>query len=90
MYFNSVNGKCQMKLGIKSILITGGSGKIGKVAIPRLLEAGFKLRAIQLPDEPVEAEGVETITGTLSDEQFVEEAIEWPAPVFSSSCYESI
>ena len=63
-------------LNIKNILITGGSGKIGRAAIPELLKAGYKLRAIQLPDEPVEAEGLETVTGTLADEQIVEKAIE--------------
>ncbi|MCK4628337.1 MAG: NAD(P)-dependent oxidoreductase, partial [Sedimentisphaerales bacterium] len=63
-------------LNIKNILITGGSGKIGRAAIPELLKAGYKLRAFQLPDEPVEAEGLETITGTLADEQIVEKAIE--------------
>ena len=64
------------KLGIKKVLITGGSGKIGRKVIPQLLGAGYELRAIQLPDEPVEAEGVETVTGTVSDERLVEEAIE--------------
>ena len=65
-----------MKLGIKNVLITGGSGKIGRMGIPELINAGYKLRAIQLPDEPVETEGVETVTGTLSDEKLVENAIE--------------
>lgn len=63
-------------LGIKNILITGGSGKIGRATIPQLLKAGFKLRAVQLPDEPVGVQGVETTTGTLADEQFVEKAVE--------------
>ena len=64
-----------LKLGIKNVLITGGSGKIGRKVIPELIKAGYKLRAIQLPDEPVEIEGVETVTGTLSDEELVEKAI---------------
>ena len=63
-------------MNVKNILLTGGSGKIGMKTIPELLKAGYKLRAIQLPDEPVEVEGVETVTGTLSDEQMVEKAIE--------------
>ena len=65
-----------MKLGIKNILVTGGSGKIGRSVIPELIDAGYRLRAMQLPDEPVEVNGVETITGTLSDEKLVEKAIE--------------
>ena len=65
-----------MNLSIKNILITGGSGKIGRATIPELLKAGYKLRAIQLPDEPIDVEGIETITGTLADEQMVEKAIE--------------
>ena len=64
-----------LKLGVKNVLITGGSGKIGRMAIPELINAGYTLRAIQLPDEPVETEGVETVTGTLSDEELVEKAI---------------
>ena len=64
------------KLNIKNVLITGGSGKIGRAAIPELLDAGFKLRAIQLPDEPVDVQGVETVTGTLADETLVERLIE--------------
>ena len=63
------------RLKIKNILITGGSGKIGRKIIPELLKAGYKLRAIQLPDEPVKVKGIETVTGTLSDEQMVEKAI---------------
>ena len=64
-----------MNLKIKNILITGGSGKVGRAAIPQLIKAGYKLRAIQLPDEPVNIDGIETVTGTLADEQMVEKAI---------------
>ena len=67
---------CFMNLKIKNILITGGSGKVGRAVIPQLLKAGYKLRATQLPDEPVDINGIETVTGTLSDEQMVEKAIE--------------
>ena len=67
---------CLMKnLGIKNILITGGSGKIGRAVIPELIRAGYKLRAIQLPDELVDVPAVETVTGTLADENMVEEAV---------------
>ena len=52
-------------LGIKNILITGGSGKIGTATIPQLLKAGFKLRAVQLPDEPVEVEGLHVLLGRV-------------------------
>ena len=62
-------------LGVKNILITGGSGKIGKHTIPELLKAGYKLRAIELPEDPVELDGIEKITGSLSNEKLVKDAI---------------
>jgi UDP-glucose 4-epimerase len=64
------------KLNIKNVLITGGGGKIGRAAIPKLLDAGFRLRATQLPDEPVDFEDVERVTGTLADETLVETLME--------------
>ena len=63
IYFKNGDGTLK-KSGIKNILITGGSGKVGKAVIPQLLQAGYKLRAIQLREESVDVDGVETITGT--------------------------
>lgn len=63
-----MKGRSMKKLNIKNILITGGSGKIGRAVIPELIRAGYKLRAIQLSDELVDVPAVETVTGTLADE----------------------
>ena len=47
------------KLGIKNILVAGGSDKIGRAVLPELLKAGYKIRAIQYSHDPVEVKGVE-------------------------------
>jgi len=64
------------KLGVKNILVTGGSGKIGKAALPEILKAGYKVRAIQFLPDPIEIEGVEFIEGTLTDPDLGERALE--------------
>ena len=64
------------KLRIKNILVTGGSGKIGKAAVPEIIKAGYKVRAIQFQDERVMAKGVEIIQGTLSDPNLPKKALE--------------
>ena len=63
-------------LEVKNLLITGGSGKIGRNVLPELLAAGYKVRAVQLPNEPVDCKDVEKITGSISDEKFVEKAMD--------------
>ena len=63
------------KLGIRNVLLTGASGKIGGAAIPELLKAGFSMRAVE-HEEPVTAEGVEVICGDIGDPAFAPAAIE--------------
>jgi len=64
------------RIGIKNLLVTGGSGKIGKSALPELVEAGYRIRAIQLPGEPVTADGVEVMEGSLADPTLAARAIQ--------------
>lgn len=61
-------------LGVKNILVTGGSGKIGRSALPELVKAGYKVRAIQF-EEPINVEGVEIMQGTLADTTLPDRAI---------------
>jgi nucleoside-diphosphate-sugar epimerase len=63
-------------LRVKNVLVTGGSGKIGKAALPELVKAGYSIRAIQLPEEPVDVDGVEVMEGTLADPTLADRAIE--------------
>jgi len=63
------------KLGIKAVLVTGGSGKVGKALLPELTKAGYSVRAIQF-ERPVEAEGVEVMEGDLRDTYLAARAIE--------------
>jgi nucleoside-diphosphate-sugar epimerase len=61
---------------IENLLLTGGSGKIGRAVLSELLAAGYRVRATQLAGEPVTASGVEIMEGTLADEAFVERCVQ--------------
>lgn len=52
---------------IKNILLTGGSGKIGRYLLPELLKAGYSVRALE-HEEPIKAKQVEIVRGDLNDE----------------------
>lgn len=67
-------GSIMKVLGVKNILVTGGSGKIGRPTLPELVKAGFNVRAIQF-EEPINAKGVEIMQGTLADPTLPERAI---------------
>ena len=62
-------------LGVKRVLVTGASGKIGRNLMPELLAAGYSVRAMQ-NRTPVECEGVEVVTGSVGDRGFVESAVD--------------
>lgn len=62
-------------LKIKSILVTGGSGKIGRATLPLLVDAGYAVRAIRF-DDPITAKGVEIMDGDLADPALAPKAIE--------------
>ena len=60
---------------IEKVLVTGGSGKIGRNLIPALVEAGYKVRATQFRT-PIEFGGVEVVKGSVTDDVFVKKAVE--------------
>jgi nucleoside-diphosphate-sugar epimerase len=61
-------------LGIKKVLVTGASGKIGRRLLPALLDAGYAVRAVR-NRTAVEAPRAEVVTGSVSDAAFVAEAV---------------
>ena len=60
---------------IKNILVTGGSGKIGKSLLPELVAAGYSVRAIQY-ETPITLDGVEVMQGDVGDPELAPKAIE--------------
>ena len=59
---------------IKTVLVTGASGKLGKALVPALLEAGYQVRITQF-QTPVKFKGASTVTGSISDPKFVKKAM---------------
>ena len=59
----------------KKILITGGTGTIGKALIPQLVEKGFSVRVFALKGDPIGEldiiENVEIRYGDITDEETV-------------------
>jgi len=62
------------KLEIKNILVTGGSGKIGRSLLPELLKAGYHVRAIKHEGD-VTCKGVEIMEGDLGDPGLARKAL---------------
>ena len=58
----------------KNILVTGGSGLIGRQIVHRLLEAGASVRSVSLDDIPVEGK-VEYVKGDLCDFRFCQRIV---------------
>jgi uncharacterized protein YbjT (DUF2867 family) len=57
------------------ILVTGGTGTLGRLVVPRLREAGFGVRMLSRHGGPPE-EGVEHVTGDLDTGVGISEAVE--------------
>ncbi|PKN81621.1 MAG: NADH-binding protein, partial [Chloroflexi bacterium HGW-Chloroflexi-9] len=61
--------------GAESVLVTGGTGRLGRALLPALLAAGFEVRAlVRRPDATLPA-GVTPAAGDLSDGAGLAEAV---------------
>ncbi len=58
---------------IKNILVTGASGKIGRNLILSLVQAGYRVRAVQFRT-PLHFKKVEVFKGRVEDEAFIKKA----------------
>jgi len=61
-------------MNIKTVLVTGASGKLGKAIVPALVEAGYKVRVTQF-QTPIKFKGASTVTGSISDPRFISKAV---------------
>ena len=59
---------------VHRVLVTGASGKIGRNLLPALVADGYAVRATQF-QTPVETAGVEVIQGSMTDRDFLREAV---------------
>jgi len=76
-------------LKIRNVLVTGASGKIGRNLMPELIDAGYRVRAIQF-DEPVDFKGVEIIKGDLRDPGLAGKALQdMDAVIHLANCKEN-
>jgi len=57
------------------MLVTGGTGTLGRLTVPRLIEAGSKVTILSRHAHP-SAEGVEYVTGDLLKGEGIEPAVE--------------
>src|SRR5205809_5104004 len=60
---------------MQHILVTGGTGTLGRLVVPRLRDAGCKVRVLSRRSREA-AEGVEFVTGDLTTGEGIEAAVE--------------
>jgi uncharacterized protein YbjT (DUF2867 family) len=61
--------------GNRRLLVTGGTGTLGRLVVPRLLEAGATVRVLSRRDHDA-GDGVEYVTGDLATGQGVDAAVD--------------
>lgn len=67
-------GATRPVMGIRTVLVTGASGKLGRSLVPALVGAGYEVRATQFKT-PVRVPGVRAVTGSIADPRFVRRAL---------------
>src|SRR5258707_7783670 len=60
---------------MQHILVTGGTGTLGRLVVPRLRDAGCKVRVLSRRSREAE-EGIEFVTGDLATGEGIEAAVE--------------
>lgn len=58
-----------------SVLVTGGTGRLGRVLLPRLVAEGFDVRALVRRPEAVLPPGVDAVLGDLASSEGLAEAL---------------
>ena len=61
-------------MDIRTAAVFGASGKIGRRVVPLILERGASVRAL-VHNTPIEMDGVETISGSITDPEAVREVV---------------
>jgi uncharacterized protein YbjT (DUF2867 family) len=57
------------------VLVTGGTGELGREVVPRLVSAGHDVRILSRQDRPARPDGVEAVRGDLLDRDALDRAV---------------
>ncbi|NRB41920.1 MAG: NAD-dependent epimerase/dehydratase family protein [Pseudomonadales bacterium] len=68
-----------------TVLVTGGSGFVGKNFVKTLLERGFKVKSFDIIESDIEHKNLEIITGNICEKELVEKACEGVDTVFHTA-----
>ena len=68
-----------------TVLVTGGSGFVGKNFVNTLLDKGYKVKSFDLVESDVKHDNLEIITGNICDIAIVEKACEGVDTVFHTA-----
>src|SRR5581483_902224 len=63
------------KAGASPILVTGGTGTLGRLVVPRLREGGYTVRVLSRRSHAA-GEGIEVVTGDLATGAGIDAAVE--------------
>ena len=68
-----------------TVLVTGGSGFVGKNFVKRLLEKGLKVKSFDIVPSDLKHDNLDIITGDICDQQLVEQTCEGVDTVFHTA-----
>lgn len=75
----------KMTEDLGTVLVTGGSGFVGKNFVQTLLDKGFKVKSFDLVASPLEHENLEVIEGNICDQDIVNKAVEGVDTIFHTA-----